>query len=62
MGSLGSSTLAFIFPPIFYVHVCRDTHSLSKSVVFFNYFLVFFGAFGAIFSMTSAFINMFSKK
>lgn len=47
-GSIGSAAIAFILPPLLYLVEFKGT--LSKPVVIFNWFIILFGACGAIYS------------
>jgi amino acid permease len=47
-GSIGSAAIAFILPPILYLKEFEG--ELSKSIIYFNWFIVVFGFAGAIYS------------
>lgn len=47
-GSIGSAMIAFILPPLLYLSQFRETVTLKTKL--FNYFIMLFGAAGAIYS------------
>jgi amino acid permease len=57
-GSLGSATLGFIFPPLYYIQSVGGMSKLKWYDAGFNIFLIAFGGFGAVFSLYNSISNL----
>jgi len=56
-GSIGSSVLGFILPPIYYFR-CFGLNNLKAVDIGFNIFLIIFGIFGGIYSTYTSIDNL----
>ncbi|TNV72261.1 hypothetical protein FGO68_gene13750 [Halteria grandinella] len=61
-GSLGSAALGFILPPLYHMKSVGGIKNMPKHIAAFNVFLIFFGVFGAIYSLYNSISKLVNGK
>jgi proton-coupled amino acid transporter len=58
VGSVGSTSLAMIFPPIMHILTFSYDNSLSKTSLVMDIFIIVFGVLGAVSGIYSSFVDI----
>lgn len=56
-GSLGSSALGFVFPPLYYFQ-CYGINNISTPIICFNVFIILLGVGGGSYSIYNSIYNL----